>query len=79
MSDKTNAFGCLISTLAGLKQIYHLEKWPTAGLLEGPKRNVAWRILDAKYFGLPQQRRRLYVLAGGKNFHPESVLFGTNS
>lgn len=75
LSDKTNAFGCLISTLAGLKQIYHLEKWPTAGLLEGPKRNVAWRILDAKYFGLPQQRRRLYVLAGGKNFHPESVLF----
>lgn len=75
LSDKTNAFGCLVSTLAGLKNVYSLDKWPTAGLLEGPKRNVAWRVLDAKYFGLPQQRRRLYVLAGGKDFHPESVLF----
>ena len=43
--------------------------------MRGPERNVAWRILDAKYFGLPQQRRRLYVVAGGKNFHPENVLF----
>jgi len=31
--------------------------------------------LDAKYFGLPQQRRRLYLLAGGKDFYPENVLF----
>lgn len=75
LTDKTNAFGCLISSLAGLKEAYYLDKWPTAGLLEGPKRNVAWRVLDAKYFGLPQQRRRLYVLAGGKQFHPEQVLF----
>lgn len=75
LTDKTNAFGCLISSLAGLNDPYELKKWPTAGLLEGPKRNVAWRVLDAKYFGLPQQRRRLYVLAGGKNFHPENILF----
>lgn len=75
LCDKTNAFGCLISTLAGLKKMYSLKKWPAAGVLEGPKRNVAWRVLDAKYFGLPQQRRRLYVLAGGKDFHPESILF----
>lgn len=39
------------------------------------KRNVAWRVLDAKFFGLPQQRRRLYVVAGGKDFKPENVLF----
>ncbi len=78
LSDKTNAFGCLVSTLAGLKTVYSLEKWPTAGLIEGPKRNVAWRVLDAKHFGLPQQRRRLYVLAGGKDFHPESFLFEIN-
>lgn len=75
LSDKTNAFGCLVSTLAGLKNVYSLDKWPTAGMIEGPKRNVAWRVLDAKHFGLPQQRRRLYVLAGGKDFHPEAILF----
>lgn len=50
-------------------------KWPDAGVLYGKDRNVAWRVLDAKYFGLPQQRRRIYVVAGGKEFRPESVLF----
>lgn len=75
LTDKTNAFGCLISSLAGLENVVEMKKWPNAGILEGKKRNVAWRILDAKYFGLPQQRRRLYVLAGGKEFHPEDILF----
>lgn len=75
LKDKTNAFGCLISSLAGLDDVLSVKSWPNAGLLEGKKRNVAWRVLDAKYFGLPQQRRRLYVVAGGKDFHPESVLF----
>lgn len=75
LKDKTNAFGCLISSLAGLDDILVNKNWPNAGVLRGKKRNVAWRVLDAKYFGLPQQRRRLYVVAGGKNFSPESVLF----
>ena len=77
LTDKTNAFGCLISSLAGLTEILTIKggKWPNAGLVYGKKRNVAWRVLDAKYFGLPQQRRRLYVVAGGKDFKPENVLF----
>lgn len=50
-------------------------KWPNAGVVYGVERNIAWRVLDAKYFGLPQQRRRIYLLGGGKDFHPEAVLF----
>lgn len=75
LTDKTNAFGCFISSLAGLQEIIERKKWPSAGLIQGPKRNVAWRVLDAKYFGVPQQRKRLYLLAGGKDYHPEDVLF----
>ncbi len=75
LSDKTNAFGCLVSYLAGLDNPIQETKWPKAGLIRGPKRNVAWRVIDAKYFGIPQQRRRLYLLAGGKDFSPEKVLF----
>lgn len=75
LSDKTNAFGCLVSSLAGLQQPIGKKRWPNSGLIYGPKRNVAWRVLDAKYFGLPQQRRRLYVIAGGCDFHPEDILF----
>ena len=75
LSDKTNAFGCLVSSLAGLNNPIEKKKWPNSGFIYGPKRNVAWRVLDAKYFGLPQQRRRLYVMAGGTQFHPENILF----
>lgn len=75
LADKTNAFGCLISSLAGLDKAIENPKWPSAGVLRGPKRNVAWRVLDAKFFGVPQQRKRLYLLAGGKDFYPENILF----
>ncbi len=75
LKDKTNAFGCFLAGLAGCTEELKIRKWPNAGLLRGPKRNIAWRILDAKYFGIPQQRRRLYVLASGKDFNPELVLF----
>lgn len=75
LTDKTNAFGCLISSLAGLDDAMSMKRWPSAGLLRGPKRNVAWRVLDAKFFGIPQQRKRLYLVAGGKDFYPENILF----
>jgi len=79
LKDKTNAFGCFLGLLSGSKEELKLKKWPNAGLIRGPERNIAWRILDAKYFGLPQQRRRLYVVAGGKDFYPENILFEKRS
>lgn len=75
LSDKTNAFGSLVSSLAGLDKVISKKKWPNAGIIYGLSHNVAWRVLDAKFFGLPQQRRRLYLLAGGTSFHPENILF----
>lgn len=75
LNDKTNAFGNFIAGLAGFDEEIKVSKWTKSGYLEGPNRNVAWRVIDAKYFGLPQQRRRLYVLAGGKNYRPDQVLF----
>jgi DNA (cytosine-5)-methyltransferase 1 len=75
LNDKTNAFGSFLSYLAGLQEVIPVSKWACSGVLKGPKRNIAWRVLDAKYFGLPQQRKRLYVLAGGKEFKPEDIIF----
>jgi DNA (cytosine-5)-methyltransferase 1 len=75
LTDKTNAFGCFISSLAGIDDEVVCDKWASSGYISGPTRNVAWRVLDAKYFGLAQQRRRLYVLAGGPEFRPDLVLF----
>jgi DNA (cytosine-5)-methyltransferase 1 len=75
LSDKTFAFGCLIASLAGFDKPIELKKFPPAGIIHGKDRNIAWRVLDAKYFGVPQQRKRLYLLAGGANFFPENILF----
>jgi len=76
LSDKTNAFGCLLAALAGYDTPLTTNKsWPLAGIVRGPKRNIAWRVLDAKYFGVCQRRRRVYLMAGGKDFFPEKVLF----
>lgn len=75
LNDKTNAFGNFIAGLAGFDDEIKVPKWTKSGYLEGSNRNVAWRVIDAKYFGLSQQRKRLYVLAGGKDFRPDQVLF----
>lgn len=76
LSDKTNAFGCFISSLAGLRDAMAVKgTWPSSGFIRGPVRTVAWRVIDAKYFGIPQQRRRLYVIAGDDTLRPEMILF----
>ena len=36
---------------------------------------VSWRILDAKYFGTPQRRRRVYIVASLGTFGSAEVLF----
>lgn len=75
LSDKTNAFGIFIAGLAGLDNEIPKQNISKSGFIRGPKRNVAWRVLDAKYFGLPQQRRRVFVLSSDKKYFPENILF----
>lgn len=38
------------------------QKWAKSGVLVGPKRTAIWRIADAQRFGVPQRRRRIYVV-----------------
>jgi DNA-cytosine methyltransferase len=38
-------------------------KWRTSGVVVGPKRWAVWRVLDAQHFGVPQRRRRVFVVA----------------
>lgn len=78
LSSKDNAFGALLGLLAG--EDCELEpprqKWSNAGYVSGPKRSIAWRILDAQYFGVAQRRRRVFVVASARtDFDPAKVLF----
>ena len=36
---------------------------------------VSWRVLDAKYFGTPQRRRRVYIVASYRSICSAEVLF----
>lgn len=78
LSTKDNAFGCFLGGLAG--EDGPLEppggKWANAGAVYGPRRAVAWRTLDAQYFGVAQRRRRVLVVASAREgFDPATVLF----
>jgi DNA (cytosine-5)-methyltransferase 1 len=78
LSDKGNAFGCFLGALAG--EDCELQpsgkKWQDAGCVYGPKRTIAWRVLDAQYFGLAQRRRRVFVVTSARDgFDPAEVLF----
>ena len=44
-------------------------RWRTAGLIVGDGYSVAWRVLDAQFWGVPQRRRRIFVVAdfGGES------------
>jgi DNA (cytosine-5)-methyltransferase 1 len=78
LSSKDNAFGCFLGALAGESSELQPPggKWPDAGCVFGPQRAVAWRILDAQYFGLAQRRRRVFVVASAREgFDPCAVLF----
>ena len=77
LSVRDNAFGCFLSGLSGEDTPFvpPRGKWTNAGVALGPARAVAWRILDAQFFGLPQRRRRVFVVASARaGFDPAAVL-----
>ncbi len=77
LSTKDNAFGCFLAQLCGGDEpLVAPDGWTDAGVVCGPKRAVAWRVLDAQYFGLAQRRRRVFVVASARaGFDPAAVLF----
>lgn len=78
LSTKDNAFGCFLGELSGSEQELFPTggKWSNSGYIIGPKRQVAWRVLDAQFFGVAQRRRRVFVVASARNgFNPSEVLF----
>ncbi|MGL6583918.1 DNA cytosine methyltransferase [Aeromonas hydrophila] len=77
LSSKDNAFGAFLGFLAGedCELVPPGKKWENAGCVLGPQRAIAWRVLDAQYFGVAQRRRRVFVVASARDgFDPVEVL-----
>ena len=51
------------------------EGWPYADIYMGDKWSVAYRTLDAQYWGVPQRRRRIYLVADFRGGRAREVLF----
>lgn len=54
-------------------------KWATAGMVRGNGRSVAWRVLDAQYWGVPQRRRRIFLVADFAGQRAPEILFERQS
>ncbi|MCE1415483.1 Dam family site-specific DNA-(adenine-N6)-methyltransferase [Enterobacter hormaechei] len=82
LSSKDNAFGCFLAGLAGESSELQPAggKWTHAGCVSGPERVIAWRVLDAQFFGVAQRRRRVFVVSSARRgFDPAAVLFELDS
>jgi len=67
-SNAGRDFAAVLSALVGAAVPVPTDGWVRAGVVAGPAGVAAWRTLDAQYFGVPQRRRRVFVLgarAGG--------------
>lgn len=85
-SNKGEDFRAVLEELARIKETGisipgpDKSKWAKAGLITGDDWSIAWRTMDAQYWGVPQRRLRISLvldLTGGRAgeilFEPESL------
>lgn len=80
LSTKDNAFGHLLAGLA--QECQPLQppgaRWTNAGYVHSA-RTICWRVLDAQYFGVPQRRKRVFLVASARNRSIAKILFEQKS
>ena len=80
-SNKGEDFKAVLEAVIGIKepgaQVPMPEKnlWPYADLYLGEQWSVAYRTLDAQYWGVPQRRRRIFLVADFAGWGAGQVLF----
>lgn len=51
------------------------KKWENAGEIMGTDNSIAWRVLDAQYWGVPQRRKRIFLVADFTGGRASKILF----
>jgi DNA (cytosine-5)-methyltransferase 1 len=57
------AMALLLGDVSGYFPAVPDTGWRSSGMCVGPKRSVAWRVLDARHLGVAQRRRRVFLVA----------------
>ena len=52
-----------------------VQKWHKAGAVVADQWSIAWRVLDAQFFGLPQRRKRIFLIADFASGRAGHILF----
>ena len=66
-SNKGEDFRCVLESLCRVRDetisVPRHEKWSAAGEILADCFSIAWRVLDAQYWGVPQRRKRIFLVA----------------
>ena len=77
-SNKGEDFRQVLQEIVCIKEnrsVPRPEKWRTSGCILGDGYSVAWRILDAQFWGVPQRRRRIALVADFAGQSAPEILF----
>lgn len=82
-SNKGEDFRCVLESLCRVKDesvsVPRCEKWTNAGEILADGFSIAWRVLDAQYWGVPQRRKRIYLVTDFDGECAGKVLFESES
>ena len=72
-------FRCVLESICGIADetvsVPSVKKWLNAGEIVGDGYSVAWRILNSEHFGVPQRRKRIYLVADFTDGCAGKILF----
>ena len=78
-SNKGEDFRCVLESICHIADetvsVPSVKKWHYAGCIMGDGYSVAWRMLDAQYWGVPQRRKRIYLVADFAGGSAGKILF----
>jgi len=78
-SNKGADFQAVLQALASVREnglaIPRPKKWNHAGCVIGHGWSLAWRVYDAQYWGVPQRRKRIYLVADFAGERAGEILF----
>ena len=78
-SNKGEDFRCVLEEICKVKDpefsVPASDKWTNAGEIMGEGFSVAWRLFDAQFWGVPQRRKRIYLVADFADGCAGKILF----